>query len=198
MSTISIEALNELFEYSKVLKCDITMVVGGKVYGTDNNFIHLRTIESNLTNECPDMIFYLKDLTEFMKQRSLSECDINIKDIKISDFITMHYEYIGVFNDLISSVNRHLTIPVSFSDEYLRNNEDFNTINIMKAKDGIGLLKLSEKYILTIYNGLLPINKDDKIEIYIRDISSYRYLANFTIVKKKFTIDLYFMYLFLN
>jgi len=189
--------LKELLEYSKALKCDIIRVKDNIIFGTDSNFVHLKIIGLNKYHEFPDMLFYLRDLSEFMKRiDDISDTETTYFDI--STFIDMQYKYIDVFDNLISSVSRYLNNPISFSDEDLKSNDDFNTINTMKAGDGVGLLKLSEKYILTLYSGLLPINKSDKVMVYIRDIDTYRYLANFTIVKKKFSIDIYFMYLFLN
>ncbi len=191
-------AIEELLEYSKALKCDIIRVRNKTIYGTDNNFIHLRVIKSKFNHEFPDMIFYLKDFTEFIKQMTdYIELAIDIP-IDISNFLTIHYEYTDLFDNLIKSVEHHVFHLISLYNEDLKSNDDFNKINSMKAGDGIGLLKLSERYILTLYNGLLPINKSDKVEVNIRDIDNYRYLANFTIIKKKFSIDIYFMYLFLT
>jgi len=193
---MTVEELKELFEYSKALKCDIIRVKDKTLYGTDNNFIHLKTIRLNSNIIWPDMIFYLKDLINFMKQiDDISKIDTLIN---IFEFIITHNEFINLFDNLIVSVNMYLVNPISFSDEDLKSNEDFNTINAMKSGDGMGLLKLSNKYILALFSGLLPVNKNDKIAIYIRDIDNYRYFANFTITKKKFSIDIYFMYLFLN
>jgi len=192
----TLEALKELLEYSKTLKCDIIRVKDNIIYGTDSNFVHLRLIRCS--NEWPDMIFYLKDLSEFIKQMNMLGHTDNSLIFNIVEYISIRYEYIDIFDNLIESVNSYINNSISFSDEDLKSNDDFNTINAMKAGDGVGLLKLSEKYILTLYSGLLPVNKSDKVMVYIRDIDTYRYLANFTIVKKKFSIDVYFMYLFLN
>ncbi len=192
---ITMDELIELSEYSKALKCDIIRVRDKTMYGTDNNFVHLRVIKSDLNNKFPDMIFYSRDLFEFMK---LLQFTPDISDINMSKFITIHYEYTNMFENLIKTVSHHTFRIISFYNDDLKSDDNFNTINAMKAGDGIGLLKLSERYILTLYNGLLPINKSDKVEVCIRDIDDYRYLANFTIVKKKFSIDIYFMYLFLN
>jgi len=193
---ISTDDLKKLLEYSKALKCDIIMVKYGIIYGTDNNFVHLKII-SDIQYNWSDMLFYSRDLSEFMKRiNDISDTEITYFDI--STFIRMQYQYTDVFNDLIHSAIRYIDNTISFSNEDLRKNDNFNEIMTMKAGDGIGLLKLSERYILTLYNGLLPINKSDKVKVYIRDIDDYRYLANFTIIKKKFSIDVYFMYLFLN
>jgi len=192
---ITMDELIEIFEYSKALKCDIIRVRNKTMYGTDNNFIHLRVLKSDLNNEFPDMIFYSRDLFEFMK---ILQSTPDTPNINISKFITIHYEYTNIFENLIKNVSHYAFSIISFYNDDLKSNDNFNTINAMKAGDGIGLLKLSERYILTLYNGLLPINKSDKVEVYIRDIDDYRYLANFTIIKKKFSIDVYFMYLFLN
>ena len=193
---ISTDDLKKLLEYSKALKCDIIMVKYGIIYGTDNNFVHLKII-SDIQYNWSDMLFYSRDLSEFMKRiNDISDTEITYFDI--STFIRMQYQYTDVFNDLIHSAIRYIDNTISFSNEDLRKNDNFNEIMTMKAGDGIGLLKLSKRYILTLYNGLLPINKSDKVKVYIRDIDDYRYLANFTIIKKKFSIDVYFMYLFLN
>ena len=192
----TLEALKELLEYSKALKCDIIRVKDNIIYGTDSNFVHLRVIRCS--NEWSDMIFYLKDLSEFIKQMNMLGHNDNALIFNIVDYISIHYEHIDTFDKLILSVNWYINNPISFSNEDLKSNDNFNTINAMKAGDGIGLLRLSDKHILTLFSGLLPINKNDKVMMSIRDIDTYRYLANFTIIKKKFSIDVYFMYLFLD
>lgn len=193
---ITIDALMELCEYVKAFKCDIILVRSNKtMFGTDTNFTHLRALRTQLNNEFPDIIFHSRDLSDFMK---ILQFTTETSEIDISKFITIHYEYKDIFDNLIKTVFHHVFRIISFYNEDLKNNDNFNTIMAMKAADGVGLLKLSERYILTLYNGLLPVNKSDRVDLYIRDIDDYRYLANFMITKKKFSIDVYFMYLFLT
>ena len=85
----------------------------------------------------------------------------------------------------------------SYRVDDLKSNEEFMSIMAMKSWDGQSLFRLNRKYILTIFTGLIPLNKSDKISLDIYDIDNYSYIAKFIINKGKFVINKYVRYFYL-
>lgn len=85
-----------------------------------------------------------------------------------------------------------------YVNEDLRSNEDFNIAMSKKAKDGISLIYI-DGFPISICSSLLPLNKSDKIrlEIYNDEVPK-TFLAKFIIDKKKYIINKYIRYLYLE
>ena len=66
-----------------------------------------------------------------------------------------------------------------------RDNQEFENAISLKTAQGIGLYRISEEYILSIFKGLLPINKKDKTSLSIYDVDYNRFLTRFVISKPK-------------
>ncbi len=194
---ITILELKIIYELAKTLKCEIIKISNNCIYGTDCNFAHLKTIiDLDKLDIDLDIIFYIKDLADLLKNNEFIN---DSQSIYIFNHLQIHYEFLDSFNKLIENVYFYsIHIPTSYNNKDLKSNEDFIKINEMKSADGIGLLKLSNDYILTMFTGMLPVNKNDKLELLIKDIDEYRYLTEFIIDKKKFKINAYYMYLFLR
>lgn len=79
----------------------------------------------------------------------------------------------------------------------LKENNDFNEIIAKKAKYGASLLALNNKYVLSIYKGLVPVNKSDKLSLELFDINDTMFIARFAVNKRKFIINKYVQYLFI-
>ena len=51
------------------------------------------------------------------------------------------------------------------------------------------------KYFITLFSGLLPLNKSDKVNLQICDLHDNKFIAKFTVMKKKIDIYIYLAYL---
>ena len=190
---INKNSLKTIHEVSKSLKCSLICIKNSLIYGTDENFIHLKYTSQTVTDL--NIIFYIGDLNDMMKNID----EIPDDEINIFQYLQIHYEFIDPFDRLIFSAQSNLlNNRITFTVDDLKANDNFNEINAMKSTEGMALLKLSERYILTLFNGLLPINKADKVQLFITDIDQYRYLTNFVIDKKKYKINVLLMYLFIG
>lgn len=78
----------------------------------------------------------------------------------------------------------------------LKSNIEFMEILALKSGDGQSLFRASSKHILTLFTGLIPINKSDKASLEIYDIDNYSFIAKFIINKGKFIINKYIRYFY--
>ena len=63
-------------------------------------------------------------------------------------------------------------------------NERFMTAIQSKSEEGSFMVKLDEEYIVSIFSGLLPILKNDIIDVSIYDIDEITFMTDFVIHKK--------------
>jgi hypothetical protein len=78
----------------------------------------------------------------------------------------------------------------------LKSNERFMEILSRKSADGEERFVINDKYILTVFSGLLPINKADKVYLEIYDVDSYSFISKFVINKGKLILNKYIAYFF--
>lgn len=78
----------------------------------------------------------------------------------------------------------------------LKADPKFNEILSKKAADGNSLYRIDKNYILSIFSGLLPINKNDKVSFRIYDNNTNNsFIAEFNIDKGFAVVTKYIQYL---
>ena len=78
----------------------------------------------------------------------------------------------------------------------LKADPKFNEILSKKAADGNSLYRIDKNYILSIFSGLLPINKNDKVSFRIYDNNTNNsFIAEFNIDKGFTVVTKYIQYL---
>lgn len=100
----------------------------------------------------------------------------------------------------IAPIALHQTVsPIEgFECIDISENENFlNTSKNIKAKDGARMFKLNEKYIMSNFSSLHPINKSDKVYLSLYPYDNISYMSKFVIDKKKYEIHEYIRYLYL-
>src|SRR5574344_1040923 len=70
----------------------------------------------------------------------------------------------------------------------IQDNQNFNILLSMKSADGTFPYIRSEEHIITLFNGLLPILKNDKIDLSVYDFCGYFFTVDFEIVKKRVSV----------
>jgi len=70
----------------------------------------------------------------------------------------------------------------------IQDNQNFNILLSMKSADGTFPYIIDNNHIITLFNGLLPILKNDKINLSVYDFYGYFFTVNFEIVKKKVSV----------
>lgn len=176
----------DVVETAKSLKADIIYIKGNTIYGVDDNFTYLKqmTFDNILGLE---ICYNQKLMNDFMK---VCTNDIVIQDNSILSNIETLYinnqNYIKNILTLNNKINNILLSNINIMNiDTVRGNEQFESAISLKTSQGIGLYKVNEQYIMSIFKGLLPINKPDKVSLSIYDVDNTRFLTRFVISKPK-------------
>lgn len=106
--------------------------------------------------------------------------------------------------DCIATYNLICISTNKTPDIILENDENLKQkINSIKAADGEFMYTVDNHHMMTLYTGILPVAKNDTINVYIYDMDSTTdkyvnfFLTRFNIVKKTGIVDVYIRYLYL-
>lgn len=176
----------EIIEIAKLLKSDIIYIIGNTIFGTDSNFTYLKqmtfenTLGINICYEQKLMNDFIKLCTNTITLENNSLMS-NIEVLYVNN--ENHIRNIVNLNNKINQIvlNNHNSMNV----DNARDNQEFENAISLKTAQGIGLYRVSEDYILSIFKGLLPINKKDKTSLSIYDVDYNRFLTRFVISKPK-------------
>lgn len=192
----------DLVELAKNIKCDIVYINGNTIFGVDDSFATLK--KATINNPCNIFVCYRTlDMREFIKNIDSDRVQIDNNSIRTS-IDNIVYQMSGqVVMNIMDLANRIVLMTYTdlynmkqpdYINEDIRQDINFENILAMKSADGAARYIADNKYILTLFNGLLPINKKDKVSLKIYNIDIYKFLANFTIVKKGISMDIFIMY----
>lgn len=176
----------ELVEMTKVLKSDIIYIFGNIIYGTDSNFTYLK--QMTFDNVLGISICYEQKLmNDFIKLcTDTIVLDNNVLLSNIERLYINNDAYIRNILELERKINEMVLVNTNtINVDNVRENSQFEHAISLKSAQGIGLYKINEEYILSIFKGLLPINKSDKVSLSIYDINDNRFLSRFIVSKPK-------------
>ena len=190
---------------AKALKQKEFYFFRNRLYGVDNILSYLIYVDLDPTHLSKDfysyngVLFNAKELSKFVKSLSIEkEFEINT-DVKMGVLTSMACESVSYIINysidyMILEKLNNISNRLYTSDESIDNL--IEPMNAMKKVDGTYNVIYNNKYYLTLFPGLLPINKGDKICIAISDdINSNMFVARFKVIKKKFVITLFIGYL---
>lgn len=180
--------------YAKYIKHKEFLVFNGKLYGIDYinyYYIYTNDLSDYLNPEIMSeaLIFATRELASFIKtittetEFTLHQCD-NSTYFIINDMGDKLYIKSNKFMaiDLSNRINN--TIQYNFTDEVDISDDMVQLIN-MKKDDGVYNYRYNDIYYMTLFKGIFPLNKSDKILLSIYDNNGPTYMAKFTIYKKK-------------
>lgn len=226
---MNIELLLQIVEYTSIIKAGYIMIMGNYIYGTDVEFTYLKTIDNTVYDKVlmynvNDMKNFIKNVLstpdcELLLYKgnlySINKNHINMihnminqnpEDHRLVNYLS-NVEYIEIFNykyyirmnSMISNMNIILNNKILYEDYNLREDTQFESILEHKTADGVSMYRINRQFILSIFTNLLPINKGDEVSLVLYDIDMYKFLAKFSIMKKKqkVKIDIYIMYLYI-
>lgn len=151
--------INPLNIYNIVLSSqDITDL--DKIYKKSKDVVYLKQNNMGITIECSGISIY--------------SCE-------------MPYNYKLQFNNNKNIISSVLTFPVIHLIDNMKENEEFVNILDSKAADGVGMVRIG-KYYMTLFKGLIRVNKPDKVMLKIYNLDSVSFISNFIVDKKKFNI----------
>lgn len=205
MIKISLNDIITINEAAKALKQRTFIMIGNCLYGLDfiNTYIIKAEINPDrLSPECITNIglqFNQRELSNFVKVLSIEsdfEVDINLRENK---FYTKNGK-----NELNIIIDKNITNFVLDRIKYI-NNIDFQCkteeditnqiqdLYLLKKDDGGYYFIYKDKYYITLFYGLLPLNKNNKINLSIVDQGNI-FISRFRI-NKKYPITVYIQYL---
>lgn len=198
---ISLVNLMELIKPLKNNNGDI-IIHNGSIYpAVFDNIVYKYTENRKLQNIDINNKNYLylrinPELIELYKQVVSEKRDVNIDIIKDNNgtiFIEDILQYNVNSNDMdilknFSFMYNHYTIyntmtPTIHIDN-LKEYNNFNELLTISSSEGMRFFWI-DKYPITYFNGLLPINKPDKVQVDIYDNDQASFIVKYTIIKPK-------------
>lgn len=200
MNQISISEFKNLVDRAKALKSHYLIFNNNGIYGADETMFILKrsnidTYGINITTTSILLLDFYKNSVEVGSEYITIEnnCLSSIygKLNSLDENITANIAY--GFKSLSNYIN--LIGEPTISIINLRDIEKFNKIQAMKAADGTDLLIVEDTYPITLSSNMLPLNKSDKIGLYIYDLNDGTFISYFTIKKPKQLVEIFIRYI---
>lgn len=194
---LSKKEITTLVKAGKLLKSETIVIHGSRIIDVNNNII-LTYIDLPFTLTTEILSYRLQDLAtleSIMNKDSIVFLD-NLGNIYINNNIVVFNIYrndITMYSFLMNINNMRNSIPM-ITINNIRDNEFFehcitSTTNV--------LFNVKDRYIITLFKGLLPINKSDKVTLNIYNSDEYSFICHFAIDKKSFIHNMYMRYIYL-
>lgn len=197
--TIDLVALSDA---AKALKQKNFIVYKGYLFGTDNaGYITCcNKSDNSLLFNYDGLIFNTRDLSAFIKTIATeTEFDIDfdynnecILKSFMDGIMTIKYD-----NRLLNMIINKYNSLINYKDNELDITVDLIGLFDMKKTDGCFYYKPNinnKQYFMTLFPGLLPLNKADKVFLSIKDFGSH-FISFFTVEKKKYKVQVIVCYL---
>lgn len=199
--------VNDLFyinDAAKALKQKNFMYKNNLLIGLDNIndiLIYTKIPDTPINYSDISIIFNTRALSAFIKTLSVeTEFNININDIEVvghngSMPISFDKQLIYmatnkyIYGSKIEECNNFL-----YSENCI--NDNIQNLFTMHKSDGAMYLNYNN-LLLTIFPGMIPLNKSDKVFVTIFGKNNTSFIAKFRVKKKKFEIITYVSYLYI-
>lgn len=197
------KTLLDIVDLGAALKADTIAIIGNKIIGTDENMTYFKVSDfDNINNYL--LIYNVNEMREFLRSISIIDT-VSFNGCDIASSVggrinTFNNDKLFNINSCLSRIGCYInSINPIIENKELKEDDGFNSLLQYKSGNGVGLYKISEEFILSIFKNMLPINKNDYALLNIYDIDSLSFLSKFTIIKKKnIHIRVYIMYRHLN
>lgn len=154
--------------------------------------------EYNLTNYrflVKDLSLVEKEMKATKDEVKLNLCNGELLSISCNSEVAFNITGDGRPHDIIraniSSIIAHE--PVVY--KCLEDDEDFKEVSSLKSKEGMKFYRV-DNFVMSIFYGLLKINKGDTVTIGIYEVDDMSFLSMFIINKKKFNIVNHIKYMY--
>lgn len=203
---ISTTELIYLNEAAKALKQREFVIINNSIVGLDNvdSYLVFINLDTNIFYN-PDLnglVFNMRELSAFVKTISIeSEFEINqaISQyciVTMVDKLIINNVSLGIYNHILEKINFALSPKTIMSPKQLIN-EEIQNVFALRKDDGCIYYKHNNKYMMTLFSGILPVNKGDKVYLTILPNNITSFISKFEIVKKKFIVNIYIAYLYM-
>ena len=203
---ISTELLLNINEAAKALKQKQFSIFNCNVLvGLDNidvcfKYTTMTSVMDDESQILENTIFNLRELSNFVKNITI-ETEFDIIDnnnkyiIKVSNIeMEMYKLNFNIMNRFINLSSCIQNLKHETSLECI--NDNISKLFEMRKDDGCLYYIHKNIYYITLFPGLLPLNKSDTVylEIY-SDVNTNSFIAHFIVKKKKYSIDIFIRYL---
>lgn len=200
-----------LNEAAKALKQKNFIIKNNTIVGADNAaFLIYTTLDPSY--------FYPQEFI-YNTQINSRELSAFVKDIQLMQDFKFHSNMngLGIYNGskILNFVNKQQTFDNIAIDRNIKfvktiqNNsnmcvepeenvtDEFNFLFALKKDSGCSNYVYKNKYYMTLFSGILPLNKSDKIYLSIYGNNSISFNALFRVEKKKFNVIICIAYLYI-
>ena len=213
IKTVDLITINEA---SKALKQKDFIYCDGCIYGIDNidGYITWVEITNSLHDKCINLdglVFNARELSSFVKSiNTEDEFDIRFDSNNMCILSTINERLIITKNDyLVSTIKTKINKINKFinscnnidSTVYIKEiTNEIQELYSLRKTDGCFYYNTSvnnNKYFMTLFYGLLPLNKADEVSLTIYDTGwIYNdFVTHFVVDKKKFKVNVILCYL---
>ena len=204
--------LLHLNEAAKALKQKEFQICNNIIIGTDNinNYVcYVRLSDEFMYDDISGFIINQRELSAFVKSITIEtefELTYDMLDNK-------YYIYSNSSSKLSFSHNTEFRSVRLIEQQIIKANSidrsvpyysetdvtsELSNLFSLKKDDGCFYYNFRGIYFITLFNGLLPLNKSDKVYITIFPNNRESFIARFRVKKKKFTINIYLAYLYVS
>ena len=199
---ISVKYMSTLIKIMKAMNCDRYIILPDRIIGSDNNVVSITETYINTMIEEPYFEInkdILKELDDTIKKYTSNVKDKSILDTAMVDNLIKYrsitrlgdIDIISIYMRICNNINSNYIIS---SNDDIKQDENFNYCLSLKSKDGLGRYIYDNKFI-SIFSGLLPINKADKVSLEVYKSDNDTFLCRFIINKKYAILNKYLRYL---
>lgn len=177
-----------LFEKSKLLKKRYIKICNEYIAGTDEEFSTLSIIYNTEPMNLENPIYFDKNImVAILKNNEFDRVEGNqLKNFVGNEVLWIGYSPISLhLNGIIDRLNNMIInkIPV-YKIENITEDDNFRSIITSKASDGAASY-IKNDFIMTMYGGMFPINKNDIASMAVYQNPDYTFLTEVIVEKKK-------------
>ena len=200
MVKVLVSDLVLIADYMRLLKQKDAMWFGNHIVGIDNmSYIIISSIDVNRLSVIPTkgLIFNQRELSKFMKSISI-ESDFEIDDSGMINTTTLttiaNTESMNVVvNTAVQKVvEQHISQSVNIDRQMAVNSikpemdvtTDLQDLYKMSKSSGIYNYIYDNNHLMTLFSGIFPLAKNDKIFCTVMDINDISFIARFRVHKK--------------
>lgn len=193
--------ISDIQKAIKAIKCEyIAIYPDGLVLGTDSALTILvqTSIKTTGIRFCSDC----QTLNNFFKVAIAGaiyrESENILVDPNVSTAMVYNNSIFGInmfnkFMQICQEIGQLGPNDISGPD-VLTKTDEFNRIFSLKSDDG-AIMMNSNLYLMSMFNGLISVNKSDTLTRTIYNVNSYSFITKFDIEKKGITTSTYIRYL---
>ena len=179
---ITIKHFNLLLKIMKSMKCDRYIILPDRIIGSDKDLITLTEAFVATNIEVPyleltkDMFKVITDTIQYISSKKTKE---ELEVVKLDNFLYQisikricDVDILVSYNNMIDSLSYSMSIGVEKFED-MKSDELFLEYLDLKSAQGGRVYFLNNGAAITLFSGLLPVNKKDKVDIYVYKTDPY-------------------------